>query len=54
MTVVIPYSRGELVSRLHLSSRIIELEYLEDGTKVTAMVRPDLAAELRVFQAIGI
>jgi GTP-binding protein HflX len=53
MTVVIPYSRGELVSRLHLSSRIIELEYLEAGTKVTAMVRPDLAAELRVFQTIA-
>lgn len=46
---LIPYSRGELVSRLHLNSRILELEYLEDGTRVSAMVRPDLAAELRAF-----
>ncbi|MFM5903843.1 MAG: GTPase HflX [Microbacteriaceae bacterium] len=49
ITALIPYSRGELVSRLHLNSRIIELEYLETGTKVTAMVRPDLAADLIDF-----
>jgi GTP-binding protein HflX len=48
--VLIPYSRGELVSRLHLNSRIISLEYVETGTKLEAMVRPDLAAELRPFE----
>lgn len=52
ISVVIPYSRGELVSRLHLNSRILELEYLETGTKVTAMVKPDFAAELREFEAL--
>jgi GTP-binding protein HflX len=52
VTVLIPYSRGELVSRLHLNSRIIELEYLETGTKVTAMVRPDLAADLMDFEIL--
>ncbi len=50
--VVIPYSRGELVSRLHLNSRILKLEYLEEGTKLEVMVRPDLAAELRQFEII--
>ena len=52
VTVLIPYSRGELVSRLHLNSRIIDLEYVEEGTKLTAMVRPELAAELIDFEVL--
>ncbi|MFM5904754.1 MAG: GTPase HflX [Micrococcales bacterium] len=47
--VVIPYDRGDLVSRLHLNSRILELEYRETGTYVKAMVKPDIAAELEQF-----
>jgi len=49
--VVIPYSRGDLVSRIHLNSKIDELEYGEEGTKIVAMVRPELAAELKQFEA---
>lgn len=52
VTVLIPYSRGELVSRLHLNSRIIDLEYVEEGTRLTAMVRPELAAELIDFEVL--
>jgi GTP-binding protein HflX len=52
VTVLIPYSRGELVSRLHLNSRILSLEYVEDGTKLTAMVRPELAADLIDFEVL--
>jgi GTP-binding protein HflX len=52
VTVLIPYSRGELVSRLHLNSRIIDLEYVEEGTKLTAMVRPELAADLIDFEIL--
>lgn len=48
--VVIPYSRGDLVSRIHLNSKIDELEYLEEGTRIVAMVRPELAAELERFE----
>jgi GTP-binding protein HflX len=47
--VVVPYSRGDLVSRIHLNSKIVELEYVEDGTHIVAMVRPELAAELSQF-----
>lgn len=47
--VLVPYSRGDLVSKVHLGSRILSLEYQENGTEITAMVRPDLAAELRQF-----
>ncbi len=52
VTVLIPYSRGELVSRLHLNSRIISLEHIEEGTKITAMVRPELAADLIDFEVL--
>ena len=48
--VLIPYSRGDLVSRLHLNSKIDELEYVEEGTRIVAMVRPELAAELKQFE----
>ena len=47
--VLIPYNHGELVSRLHLNGRIIELDYREDGTFVHAMAKPDLAADLAPY-----
>jgi GTP-binding protein HflX len=47
--LVIPYGRGDLVSRMHLNSRITKLEYEEDGTHVEAMVSPEFAAELAPF-----
>jgi GTP-binding protein HflX len=49
---LVPYSRGDLVSRLHLNSKIISLEYVEEGTLVVAMVRPELAAELAPFETL--
>jgi GTP-binding protein HflX len=47
--VVVPYNRGDLVSRVHLNSKIISLEYVETGTHIVAMVRPELANELNAF-----
>lgn len=52
VTVVVPYSRGDLVSRIHLNSRILSLEYIEEGTKITAMVKPELASDLAVFTVV--
>jgi GTPase len=46
---VIPYSRGDLVSRAHLSGKVLEIEYVEAGTRLKALVKPDLAAELKEF-----
>ena len=43
---VIPYDRGDLVSRTHLAGKVLEVEYVEEGTKLRAMVRGDLLAEL--------
>jgi GTP-binding protein HflX len=47
--VLIPYNRGDLVSRMHLNSEIQKIEYREEGTFIEALVRGDLAAELEQF-----
>jgi GTP-binding protein HflX len=48
--VLIPYNRGDLVSRMHLNSQINKLEYQESGTYIDALVRPDIASELEQFK----
>ncbi len=47
--VLVPYNRGDLVSRMHLNSEIKKIEYQETGTYIEALVRPDIAAELEPF-----
>jgi GTP-binding protein HflX len=47
--VLVPYNRGDLVSRMHLNSEIKKIEYQETGTYMEALVRPDIAAELQPF-----
>jgi GTP-binding protein HflX len=44
---VIPYDRGDLVSKAHISGKVLEVEYVETGTRLKAMVRGDLLAELQ-------
>jgi len=46
---LIPYDRGDLVSKLHLSGRIIEMDYRETGTYVKAYAKAELANELERF-----
>ena len=46
---VIPYSRGDLVSRIHLAGKVLDTEYVEEGTSLRALVREDLAHELKEF-----
>jgi len=52
VAVLIPYDRGDLVSRLHLNSRILVLDYRETGTFVRAMVKPEMAAELADYRLV--
>ncbi len=47
--VLVPYSRGDLVSRLHDEAEILSEEHGGEGTQVTARVHGDLAAELAPF-----
>jgi GTP-binding protein HflX len=52
VAVLIPYDRGDLVSKLHLNSRILVLDYRETGTFVRAMVKPETAAELADYRLV--
>ena len=45
--VVVPYSRGDLVSRVHSTGELLAEEHLMDGTRLHARVDEALAAELR-------
>ena len=49
--VVIPYDRGDLVSRVHADGRVQETEHISDGTHIKARVPVALAASLRKFSA---
>jgi GTP-binding protein HflX len=49
--VVIPYHRGDLVSRVHADGRVQETEHISDGTRIKARVPVALAASLRQFSA---
>ena len=46
---LIPYSRGDLVSRIHSEARIVSVEHQDAGTLVEARVKPQLASELNAF-----
>jgi GTPase len=47
--VVIPYDRGDLVSRVHADGRVQQTEHISDGTRIKARVPVALAASLRQF-----
>jgi len=47
--VIIPYDRGDLVSRVHADGRVQETEHIGDGTRIKARVPVTLAASLRQF-----
>src|ERR1700738_2325608 len=49
--VVIPYERGDLVSRVHADGRVQQTEHNSDGTRIKARVPIALAASLRQFSA---
>jgi len=49
VSVVIPYARGDLLSRAHDQGEILAVAHRSDGTELTARVPPGLAAELDSF-----
>jgi GTP-binding protein HflX len=49
--VLLPYDRGDLVSRLHEEAEVLSSEHTERGTHVKARVHPELASELADFAA---
>jgi len=46
LSVVIPYDRGDLVSRVHAEGEVLQVRHAQQGTELTARVPPGLAAEL--------
>jgi GTP-binding protein HflX len=49
MTLLVPYDRGEIISRLHVQGRVLATDYRDDGTLVTALVHPARTGELQEF-----
>ena len=49
LKVLLPYSRGDLVSRIHSEGKVAKLEHRETGTYVETLVKPGLASELADF-----
>jgi len=54
VSVVIPYARGDLLSRAHDEGEVLAVEHGGNGTELTARVPPGLAAELASFPRVGL
>jgi GTP-binding protein HflX len=46
VTALVPYARADLVARAHQEGRVLAVQHRADGTELTALVPPSLAAEL--------
>ena len=49
VTALLPYSRGDLVNRIHEHGEVLSVEHTGDGSVVHARVNPDLAGELESY-----
>jgi GTP-binding protein HflX len=49
LRVLLPYTRGDLVTRMHETAEVLSSEHTADGTLVHARVHPGLAAALGPF-----
>ncbi|ANJ27428.1 GTPase HflX [Agromyces aureus] len=49
--LLVPYDRGDIVSLLHESGRVVSVEYVDAGTRVRAFASPEQAAQLAGFTA---
>jgi GTP-binding protein HflX len=47
--VLVPYGRGDLVSRVHGSGEVLGEEHTADGTLLTARVSGELAGLLSAY-----
>jgi GTP-binding protein HflX len=50
--VLVPYDRGDLISRIHDDGEILESEHVADGTRVRAKVTPSIEAELADYAVV--
>ncbi len=47
--LLVPYTRGDLVARVHDDAEVLDTEHTAHGTRLRARVSPDLAAALAPF-----
>ena len=47
---LIPFEKGALVQQLHDEAAVLSLEYAENGTRVEAIVKPELWAKVKEYQ----
>ena len=47
--VLVPYDRGDLVSRLHQEAEVLSSEHTEHGTRVEAKVDRHLVGDLEAY-----
>jgi len=52
LTLLVPYDRGEVISRLHVQGRVLSTDYREDGTLVKALVHPARVSDLQEFVTV--
>ncbi|MGO4597838.1 GTPase HflX [Terrabacter sp. 2RAF25] len=50
--VLVPYDRGDLISRLHDEAEILESEHVADGTRVRAKVTAVMEADLTAYVVV--
>jgi GTP-binding protein HflX len=53
LNVLLPYTRGDLVTRIHETAEVLGSEHTADGTLLHARVNPGLAAALEPFVSIA-
>jgi len=47
--VLVPYNRGDLVTRMHVRGEVLHTDFLETGTRLRVRVDADLAGELMPY-----
>ncbi|WP_448809639.1 GTPase HflX [Agromyces bauzanensis] len=52
--LLVPYDRGDIVSTLHETGRVISVDYDEDGTRIRALASREQAAQLAEFAAASV
>jgi GTP-binding protein HflX len=46
---LVPYARGDLVSKMHANGEVLSLEHTAEGSRIRALVGPMLAGELAEY-----
>ncbi|MDX6318285.1 MAG: GTPase, partial [Nocardioidaceae bacterium] len=50
---LVPYSRGDLINKVHENGEVVSIEHLADGSHLKARVNPGLAGELAQYASVS-